>query len=98
MQNEPNKHSVWMVIEITPAILELDRQNGVKTDERGNLLCIPDENKWRPLRPSDVPEWLKSEDAIRDLVNGQRLCADPIGTGHWYRAVLCYPNESESVH
>lgn len=41
--------------------------------------------KWEPVKPADVPEFLKSEDMISKLVEGnmaQTGAADP----HWYRA------------
>lgn len=95
---KPEQVGVWLVIEITTSILDLDRQGVAKKNQNGELISIPDEKRWRPLMPGDVPEWLKSEQAIRDMVDGQRLCLSETGAGHWYRAITCHPAATETVN
>jgi hypothetical protein len=95
---EPRVTGVWMVIEITQSTVALDHLGGIKLDGKGRMVKIPDEGIWKPLLPEEVPEWLKSEDAIRDMVAGQRLCLDPEAGGHWYRGITCYPNATNTVN
>lgn len=40
---------------------------------------------WSPLKPADVPEWLKNQDTLGELVQGF-MCCDPKKDGRWYRA------------
>ena len=40
---------------------------------------------WDPLKPEDVPEWIKDQDILGELVAGQ-MCSDPKKDGKWYRA------------
>lgn len=48
-------------------------------------------DQWLPVLPNEVPEWLKEEDTLGELVAGQ-MCskcdeADPV----WYRAEEIHP-------
>lgn len=98
LTNEAQTIGVWLVIEITTSTIELGRNNAIKTDKNGLPVRVPDEKHWRPLLPDEVPEFLKSPDAISDMVNGQRICLDPAGGGHWYRAITCYPDATDTVN
>jgi len=97
-QTASPKTNVWLVIEITRGIADVDRQGAIRGDESGKIVRVPDETRWEPLLPEEVPEWLKSEDAIRDMVAGERLCLDAESGGHFYRAITCYPNATNTVN
>ncbi len=50
---------------------------------RAVILKSDDEVRWEPVRPEDVPEWLKEEDVMGNLVAG--AMAKREGTP-WFRA------------
>ena len=33
-------------------------------------------DQWEPVKPADVPDWVKAEDVMGRLVNGD-MCVDP---------------------
>lgn len=49
------------------------------------LVAETDEGPWTPMRPIDVPNWLKHPDIMGEMAAGN-MCHDPKQGPQWYRA------------
>lgn len=49
------------------------------------FLSSTDEETWTPVRPEDVPEWVKHQDVLGNLANGD-MARDEAQGPEWYRA------------
>lgn len=46
-----------------------------------------DGGPWVSIHPEDTPDWVKTPDALAEMREGTRICADPEGGSRWYRVV-----------
>jgi hypothetical protein len=88
---------VWMTIEVATSVPVLDGNKAFVLDERGCMRYGPD--KWRPLLPADIPEWIKAPEVINELKGGVEVCIAPESGGNWYRGVVnTGPEDTETRH
>lgn len=61
------------------------------------------QDNWEPVKPEDVPEWLKKPDVMGRLVNGYTARFEgtglllPDGIRPWYRAEVAKPDAEVAV-
>lgn len=74
-------------------IIHKEPRHPVKTEAKKMAWIViqssdsPDpEGSWMSLMPADVPEWVKEEDNITRMMEGNIVCWDPAQGCRWYRA------------
>jgi len=95
---EHTKGLVWLVIESAQSVVQTDAGGAFVVGEDGKMVYGPDEDTWLRLRPEDVPEWLKQDMLIKELMDGVQVCSHADNGGQWYRGVMCSPPDKESIH
>lgn len=57
-------------------------------------------DNWQPVKPEDVPQWLKDPERMAHLVAGEMACKNDEGDrgSDWYKAVRVLPQaEVETI-
>lgn len=84
-ERAPTK-TAYLIIESARSEPQLDQHKNMIPDGKGGFIQRPDKNSWQQLLPHDVPEWLKSDEAMTRLVHGEEVSKNPEQGGRWYRA------------
>jgi len=95
---EHTKGLVWLVIESAKSVVQTDAGGAFVVGESGQMVYGPDDDTWQRLRPEDVPEWLKQDMLIKELMDGVQVCSHADAGGMWYRGVICAASEEEAIH
>lgn len=94
------KGLAWLVIEDTKSIPVMDSDGAVVVGDDGEDVYGPDVDGWAMMVPEDIPEWIKQDGLIKELIDGAEVSSRPTEGSRWYRGNVCTPQpvSDEAIH
>lgn len=83
----------WLAYQCATSVKAPDERQ----TEGAAVIWEPDESTWRLVHYIDVPEWVKEQGVVKEMMEGTQVCRYPDLGGLWWRVVKCEPpDEAEA--